>query len=98
MHNRLNNPNHAVARVAEKRPTHGVVNRNHMKIIPLLFTLLLIATASGCGPRNVYDGLRYNRELECRKLQGRDQSECLRRSGMSYDEYQRQLKEQPKDR
>jgi hypothetical protein len=69
-----------------------------MKIITLIFTLLLIVTASSCGPRNVYDGIRYNREMECQKLQGLDQSECLRRSGMSYDEYQRHLKEQPKDR
>lgn len=69
-----------------------------MKIISLLFTMLLIVTVAGCGPRNVYDGLRYNREMECQKLQGRDQSECLRRSGMSYDEYQRQLREQPTDR
>jgi hypothetical protein len=73
-------------------------NRSKMKIIPLLFTWLLIVTASGCGPRNVYDGLRYNRELECQKLHGPDQSECLRRSGMSYAEYQRHLKEQPTDR
>jgi hypothetical protein len=69
-----------------------------MKIIPLLFTLLLIMTASSCGPRNVYDALRYNREMECQKLHEPDQSECLRRSGMSYDEYKRHLKEQPMDR
>jgi len=69
-----------------------------MQIISLIFTAFLIVTTSGCGPRNVYDAIRYNRELECQKLQGPDQSECLRRSGMSYDEYQRQLNEKPKDR
>jgi hypothetical protein len=69
-----------------------------MKNVALIFTLLLIVTISGCSARTAYDSLRYNREMECQKLQGADQSECLRRSGMSYDEYQRQLKEQPKER
>jgi len=47
----------------------------------------------GCGPRNYYDGLRLRQEMDCQKLQGADRGECAGTSGMSYDEYQRQLKE-----
>jgi len=67
-----------------------------MKIIPLIcVALLLTETISSCTTRTAYDSLRLNRELECQNLQGADQQECLRRTGMSYDEYQRQLKEHP---
>ena len=68
-----------------------------MKIIPLTCALFLMATSSSCTTRTAYDSLRYNQELECQKLQGADQQECLRRTGMSYDEYQMQLKERSKE-
>jgi len=48
----------------------------------------------GCTTQNAYDSIRYNRELDCQKMQGEDRDDCMRRSGMSYDEYQRQLKSQ----
>lgn len=66
-----------------------------MKSLPLICMLLFMATMSGCTTRTVYDSLRYNRELECQKLQGADQREFLRRTGMSYDEYQKQLSDHP---
>jgi hypothetical protein len=69
-----------------------------MKIVQVIFLLFVIIMLSGCTTRTAYDSLRYNREMECQKLQGDQRQECLRRSGMSYDEYQHQLKEQPKDR
>ncbi len=52
-----------------------------------------MATISNCTKRTVYDSLRYGQEMECQKLYGADQQECLKRTGMSYDEYQKQLKE-----
>lgn len=65
-----------------------------MKIAVFISIVLVVAVGTGCGPRQLYDGLRFGREMECQKLQGADdQNECLRRSGMSYDEYQKQLKE-----
>ncbi len=64
-----------------------------MKIIVFIWIVLVIAVGTGCGPRQLYDGLRFGQEMECQKLQGSDQDECLRRSGMSCDEYQKQLKE-----
>jgi len=58
-------------------------------------TAFLILSATGCTTQNVYDGLRYNRDLECREIQGSsERAECLRGSGMSYDEYQRELNKQ----
>jgi len=56
--------------------------------------LALMMSISACTTQNVYDSLRYNRELECLKIQGAERDNCLRRSGMSYDEYQRELKKQ----
>jgi hypothetical protein len=68
-----------------------------MKRIVCIAALFLIA-AGGCGARNVYDGLRFRQDLDCQKLQGADRDECNRRSGMSYDEYQRQLEQRQPDR
>ena len=59
-----------------------------------ILAMLVAAMASGCTARNVYDGLRLQQESECQKMQGSDRDACMRRSGMTYDEYQRQLKEQ----
>jgi hypothetical protein len=56
--------------------------------------VLLIGIGNGC--RQFYDGIRSAQEMECQRLPKSDQDECLRRSGMSYDEYQRQLKEREK--
>ena len=69
-----------------------------MNRVILVSTILLMVTFSGCGPRTVYDSLRYNQELRCQKLHGDDRDECLKQSGMSYDEYQRQLKERQQDK
>jgi len=69
-----------------------------MKIIPQICSLFLLTAMSGCAKRTVYDSLRYSQEMECQKLLGADQQECLKRIGMSYDEYQKQLKEHPAQR
>mgnify|MGYP005840829823 CR=1 FL=1 len=55
--------------------------------------LIFVLVAFGCGARNVYDSLRIYQEINCEKLIGTDREECLRRSGMSYDEYQKHLNE-----
>jgi hypothetical protein len=60
-----------------------------------IVTVILLMACSGCTGRTAYDSLRYNRELDCQKMQGTaDREECLKKSGMSYDEYQRQLNKQ----
>ena len=66
-----------------------------MKISVIVFSLFIMML-SGCSSRIVYDSLRANQEMNCSKLPRSDQDECYRKSGMSYDEYQKQLKEQPK--
>ena len=68
-----------------------------MKISLLsMTTIVLILLVTGCTTQNVYDSFRFNRELECQQMQGIDRDDCMRRTGMSYDEYQRQLKQQNK--
>lgn len=64
---------------------------------PFVALLLAMAISSGCSARNVYDGIRFHQEMDCSQLQGADRDECYRRSGMSYDEYQKQLKDRQKD-
>ena len=69
-----------------------------MNIIAVIPALLVIVMTASCSTRNVYEGLRIQQDGECQKLQGIDRDECAGRSGMSYDEYQRQLKERQTDR
>ena len=69
-----------------------------MKVIAFVPAMLLIVMGYGCGARNIYDGLRFYQEMGCEKLQGTDRDECSRRSGMSYDEYERQLKEREQNK
>jgi hypothetical protein len=64
-----------------------------MKPIVVIYAFLAVAVSSGCSTRNIYDGIRFHQELDCSQLRGADRDDCFRRSGMSYDEYQRQLKE-----
>jgi hypothetical protein len=52
----------------------------------------------GCSSQNAYDSLRYQQDLDCQKMQGADRDDCMRKSDMSYDEYQRQLKNQPQQK
>ena len=60
--------------------------------------LVLLALVSGCTARTAYDSLRLHQELECQKMQGAERDQCLRRSDMSYDEYQQQLNKQKQDK
>jgi hypothetical protein len=60
--------------------------------------ILAFGVLPGCTGRTVYDSLRYNQQLRCQDLQGRDRDACLQQSDMSYDEYQRHLKERDADR
>jgi hypothetical protein len=60
--------------------------------------VIMIMPLTGCTSQNAYDSLRYHQELDCQKMQGADRDDCIRRSGMSYDEYQRQLNEQQPQR
>ena len=69
-----------------------------MKIIILLSLLAVVLTGAGCGKRTAYDMLRSRQEIECQNLHSADQEECYKQSGMSYDEYQKKLKERPADK
>ena len=51
----------------------------------------MILSVTGCTSQNAYDNLRYHQEQDCQKMQGADRDDCIRRSDMSYDEYQSQL-------
>jgi hypothetical protein len=67
---------------------------SRVKTLAIITFIFLTAIGSGYRSGNYYDGLRLRQEMDCQKLQGADRDECARKSGMSYDEYQRQLKEQ----
>jgi hypothetical protein len=64
-----------------------------MKFISVITAIFIASSGYGCGARNYYDGLRLGQEMDCQKLQGADRDDCARKSGMSYDEYQRRLKD-----
>ena len=69
-----------------------------MKVLYALAGTLAIIMASGCSTRNAYEGLRFHQEMDCQRLQAADRDACLRSSGMSYDEYQKQLKDRDQAR
>jgi hypothetical protein len=59
-------------------------------------TLMLIACA-GCA-QVAYNSLQNSQSMRCQQIQNSyDRNECLDRSDMSYDEYQRQLNKQKSD-
>jgi hypothetical protein len=66
-----------------------------MKTVWLVAAIIAVMYfMAGCTTQNVYDSIRYNRELDCQKMQGLGRDDCMSRLGMSYEEYQRQLKSQ----
>lgn len=67
-----------------------------MRMLACLLFLLIILPITGCTKRSMYEGLKNYQQMDCDKLLGREREECVRQSGMSYDEYQRQLKEREK--
>ena len=69
-----------------------------MKTTVFVFVMLCTVACTGYGARNLYDGMRIQQEMACQKLPGVEQDECFKRYGMSYDEYQRKLKERQKDK
>ncbi|MDA8099881.1 MAG: hypothetical protein M0042_09660 [Nitrospiraceae bacterium] len=64
-----------------------------MKRTATILFLILLSISAGCSGRTAYDSLRYNQDLRCQEMQGSDRNDCMQRNQMSYDEYQRQLKE-----
>lgn len=69
-----------------------------MKTIVVLSMLFMLSIGVGCSKRTAYDSLRYHQEVDCQKMYGADQDACYKRSGMSYDEYQKKLKERTADK
>lgn len=63
-----------------------------------MFLMVAALSCAGCA-QVAYDTLQHNQAMECRSLQGSvDRDECMRRSEMSYTEYQRQLDKQRQDK
>ena len=58
----------------------------------------LILSLTACTTENAYNSLRYYQEQDCQSMQKTDRDDCMRRSGMSYDEYQQEMKKQEKDK
>jgi len=72
------------------------MNRPRITIAMAALTILLVST--GCA-QVAYDSMRQNQSMNCQQLQGTaDKDDCMRRSEMSYDEYQRQLNRQKQER
>lgn len=59
--------------------------------------MLLVVPTPGCGSRGAYDVLRFHQDQRCLDLRGADRDRCLQQNEMSYDEYQRQLKERDQE-
>ena len=80
----------------EPRKSHGaIVSIRTMKsLLPLSVITLLSLTA--CTSQNAYNSLRYYQEQDCQRMEKTDRDDCMRRSGMSYDEYRQEMKKQEK--
>ena len=67
--------------------------KNALKLC-IVVPVIAMATGFGCA-QVAYNTLQQTKAMECQKMQSTgDRDECLKRSNMSYDEYQRQLNRQ----
>ncbi len=56
--------------------------------------MMILFVCSGCA-QIAYESIKNSQSVDCQKMQGRaDRDECLKRSDMSYDEYQRRMNKQ----
>lgn len=62
-----------------------------------IFAGALLASVAACSNEQVYSAVQQNRQLECSKLLQPEYEECMRETGMSYDEYERKRQELLKD-
>jgi hypothetical protein len=69
-----------------------------MIAVVLAVTLSSLVTLAACSSRTGYDMLRLHQDQRCLDLQGADRDACMRQNTMTYDEYQRQLKERDEGR
>jgi hypothetical protein len=64
----------------------------------VVVTVLIAASFAGCA-QTAYEALQRSRELECQKMQGKDDRDaCMKQSEISYQEYRRQRDEAPKNK
>ncbi len=76
---------------------HGVNTKNTGSSLPasatrlaVIAALLVLTAGSGCA-QIAYDSLQNSQSLNCQQIQSTsDRNECLQRSNMRYDEYERQ--------
>lgn len=55
-----------------------------------IFMLISIFFVLGCTKKGVYEGFRSDQRIECIKYESNaEYQECLERTGMNYDEYER---------
>jgi len=66
--------------------------------LTLALTTTVILSLAACTSQNAYNSLRYYQEQDCQKMEKVDRDDCIRRSGMSYDEYQQQMKKQEQEK
>jgi hypothetical protein len=80
--------------VADAAPATTRVDRSRdfMQTVSVFIIAVLILGTAGC--QAAYDSLRMKQEMDCQQMLGADRAKCLQTSGMSYDEYRRQLKKQ----
>ena len=66
-----------------------------MKRTKLIIWIGFFTVLAGCSSRQAYDGLQISARNECAKSPNQVQyNECMERTKMSYEEYERKRKEQ----
>ena len=60
--------------------------------------VILTLFCAGCTARTGYDMMRLHQDQRCLELQGADRDRCQQQNEMSYDEYERRLKEREERR
>lgn len=67
-----------------------------MDKLQVFVLLLLITQLPACTNRGMYEGIQTSNRIECGKLPPSQYDECMERSSLSYDEYERQREETAK--
>ena len=56
----------------------------------LVGALVICALVSGCSDRQVYEGLRANKQFDCRQYPGGEYDDCMRSHDQGFDSYRQQ--------
>lgn len=60
-----------------------------MRAILILLCVISAVAMSGCGTRQIYEGLQNSQRMRCQKFPKPEYEECVERADASFEEYRK---------